>query len=181
MALNKDEDTKLVRDALNGDETAWQRIYEKYSRKVYTVAKGILLDTQDAEDAVQETFLQIYQNLPRFRKESRFSTWAFRIAVNTAIQISRRRKGREKEVPLEEASLVPDPQEVWRDDVEQIHSALTRLRPPDRAILALIYWEGLSLTEAGEVLSCNANAAKTRLHRARERLREILEEMGGLG
>ncbi len=178
MTFDEDEDAKVIQGALQGDETAWQSIYEKYHRKVYIVAKGILLDAQDAEDAVQETFLQIYQNLPRFRRESKFSTWVFRIAVNTAIQISRRRKG--KEVPLEEALQVPYPKEVWNPTADQIHSALARLRPPDRAILVLIYWEGLSLSEAGEILSCNANAAKTRLHRARERLREILEEMGGL-
>jgi RNA polymerase sigma-70 factor (ECF subfamily) len=179
MVFEADEDTRLLRGTLNGDETAWRRIEEKYYGKVYIVAKGILGNTQDAEDAVQETFLQIYQNLPRFRQESQFSTWVFRIAVNTAIQISRRRKGREKEVSLEEAVGIPDPKPIWHDEGDLIRNALSRLKAQDRAILVLVYWEGFSLTEAAAVLSCTPNAAKTRLHRARERLRKILEEMGG--
>lgn len=180
MLFEGDEDIKLVKATLNGDETAWERIYGKYHSKVYIVARGILLDAEDAEDAVQEAFLQVWQNLPRFRRESRFSTWVFRIAVNAAIQISRKRRAREKEVPLDEALEVPDSADVWNPDTEQIHSALARLKPVDRAILVLVYWENLSLAEAGEILSCKANAAKTRLHRARERLRQILEEMGGI-
>ena len=80
------EDEALAKRFLDGDEAAFDALYRKYHPRVFTVARGILLDREDANDAVQEAFTKIYENLPKFRGGSRLGTWIFRIAVNSAIQ-----------------------------------------------------------------------------------------------
>ncbi|MCH8275440.1 MAG: sigma-70 family RNA polymerase sigma factor [Armatimonadetes bacterium] len=174
--LNLDEDACLVRRFLAGDAGAFDRIYARYRDKVYVIAKGILLDPDDAADAVQEAFALIFRNLPRFHQRSRLGTWIFRIAVNTSIQVSRKLKHKGRDVGIEAAMdrAVPEPDEATEADMK-IHQALAQLKPADRAVLALFYWEDLSLDEIGEALSCGGNAAKTRLYRARERFRELFE------
>lgn len=173
-----DEDAVLVERFLAGDTSAFDSIYDKYREKVYVVAKGILLDPDDAADAVQEAFTLIFRNLPRFNRQSKLSTWIFRIAVNSAIQRSRRLKHRARQAPLDDAKeKVYEAEEPGRADTALVERALARLRTDDRVILTLFYWEEMSLSEIGETLSCGANAAKTRLYRARERFREQFERL----
>jgi RNA polymerase sigma-70 factor (ECF subfamily) len=174
-----DEDARLIRRFRDGDAAAFDALYEKYYGRVYSLARGILNDADDALDAVQETFGHVWRNLGRFEAKSRFSTWLYRISVNTAIQFARRNKRHiTATVGLEEAEsipggVVPD----VSDTREQVYQALIRLREEDRAVLVLYYWENQSLEEMAEILGCTANAAKTRLFRARERFREIWVQM----
>ncbi|MBX7131152.1 MAG: RNA polymerase sigma factor [Fimbriimonadaceae bacterium] len=171
-----DEDLILVDHFLRGDQGAFTRLYEKYYDKVYAIARGVLMDAEEASDAVQEIFTLVYRHLPKFDRRSKFSTWLFRIAVNRSIQQSRGLKHRSRNVELTEAA------DRWVDDQPdtdsdpRIGEAMARLQPTDRAILTLFYWEDLSLQEVADSLGCNVNAAKTRLFRARERFKEFFEE-----
>lgn len=172
-----DEDSLLVERSIAGDEASFQTLYHRFYNKVFSIAKGILIDNEEAEDAVQEIFTLAYRNLRKFDRRSRFSTWLFRIAVNRSIQQSRRQKTRRDHASLtEDAEQIPD----LRQDEEapndpHIESALETLPASDRAVLTLFYWDDLSLQEIGESLGCSANAAKTRLFRARERFKEAYE------
>lgn len=174
-----DEDSLLVERSIAGDESSFQTLYHRFYHKVFSIAKGILIDNEEAEDAVQEIFTLAYRNLRKFDRRSRFSTWLFRIAVNRSIQQSRRQKTRRDHASLtEDAEQIPD----LRQDEETpndplIEGALETLPASDRAVLTLFYWDDLSLQEIGESLGCSANAAKTRLFRARERFKEVYEEM----
>lgn len=175
-----DDELRLVERALTGDETAFQSLYRKFYSKVYSIAKGILLDSEEAEDATQEVFTLAYRNLSRFDRRSKFSTWLFRIAVNRSIQQGRRQKTRRIHVSLgEDAEAVADMRsdETGSGD-PKVETAMEQLQPVDRAVLTLFYWDDLSLQEIGESLGCSANAAKTRLFRARERFKEAYEEVG---
>lgn len=173
-----DEDSLLARRFLSGDKAAFDAIYRRYFDKVYAVARGILLDHDDALDSVQETFALVLRNLPRFSERSKLGTWIFRIAVNTAIQQSRRLKHRKRQVPLTEALDKPAAQEEDRkDEQEAVARALSVLSSSDRAVLSLFYWEDMALTDIADSLGCTANAAKTRLFRARERFREAYEAL----
>jgi RNA polymerase sigma-70 factor (ECF subfamily) len=171
-----DEDLLLIERFLAGDQEAFQRLYERYYDKVFSVARGVLLDAEEASDAVQEIFTLVYRNLHRFDRRARFSTWLFRITVNRSIQQARASRRRAHHLPLEDAAErtvdaheAPDP---------RIAEAMTRLSPGDRALLTLFYWEELSLQEIAQSIGCSPNAAKTRLFRARERLREQFERLG---
>ncbi len=172
-----DEDVILVERVLAGDQEAFQTLYANYHDKVFAIARGILLETEEASDAVQEIFTLVFRNLARFDRRSKFSTWLFRIAVNRSIQQARRMKGRRSQVPLSEAHDRAMPAEDDIADEPQIAEAMSKLHPTDRAILTLFYWDELSLQEIADSLSCSANAAKTRLFRARERFRLLYEEV----
>lgn len=160
---------------LAGDGSVFEVLYQRYYDKVFAIARGILLDAEEAADAVQEIFTLVYRHLGRFDRRSRFSTWLFRIAVNRSIQQSRRNKHRSKLVSLNEALSAESPAEPTIGD-PRVYEALGKLQPADRALLVLFYWDELSLQEIAESLECGVNAAKTRLYRARERFRTLYEE-----
>jgi RNA polymerase sigma-70 factor, ECF subfamily len=169
-----DEDAHLVERYLAGDESAFERLYEKYYEKVFALARGVLFDAEESADTVQEIFTLVYRHLRRFDRRARFSTWLFRIAINRSIQQSRRLKARPRQTPLTEAAAQTAEEAPALGD-PRIESTLQKLQPSDRAVLALFYWEELSLQEIAESLGCSVNAAKTRLYRARERFREVYE------
>jgi RNA polymerase sigma-70 factor (ECF subfamily) len=169
-----DEDSVLVERYLAGDHTVFEVLYNKYYDKVAAIARGIVLDNDEAADAVQEIFTLVYRHLARFDKRSKFSTWLFRVAVNRSIQQARRLKYKTRQVPLNEALGQSTPEEV-NDAEVRVQEALAKLSPQDRALLTLFYWEEHSLQEIAEALHCGLNAAKTRLYRARERFRGVYE------
>lgn len=167
-----DEDMNLVQRFLSGDGDAFDKLYTRYYEKVFVIARGVLMDVDDASDATQECFQKIYSNLHRFDGRSRLSTWIFRIAVNSAIQVSRRLKYRRRHHPLSEAIDLEAASKIQtHPHSDRLQEAMASLRPEDRAILTLFYWENLSITQISETLGCRENAAKTRLYRARERLK----------
>lgn len=174
-----DEDIHLVERFLAGDEEAFHKLYARYYDKAFAIARGVLLDPEEAADATQEIFTLVYRNLRKFDRRARFSTWLFRIAVNRSIQQARSGKNRQRNVPLTEASerAYDEPERITVDP--QVAEAMRTLQPSDRAILSLFYWEELSLQEIAESIGCSVNAAKTRLFRARERFKKKYEEFAG--
>lgn len=173
-----DEDILFVERFTAGDASAFEALYAKYYDKVFSLARGVLLGHDEAQDATQEVFRLVHRHLPRFDRRSRFSTWLFRIAVNRSIQEARRRKHTSRHVELAEALATEAPPDREEEIDPRIERALGGLVPRDRALLALFYWEEMSLTEIGVSLGCGVNAAKTRLYRARERFRVLYEEEG---
>lgn len=172
-----DEDLVLVERFLAGDAEAFQTLYHRYYDRVHAIARGVLIDPDEADDAVQEVFTLVYRNLHRFDRRARLSTWLFRIAVNRSIQQSRSVRYRQRNTALTEAHDQPDDRAVPPEVPDhRVAYAMERLAPADRALLTLFYWEDLSLQEIADSLGCGVNAAKTRLFRARERFRRLYEE-----
>jgi RNA polymerase sigma-70 factor (ECF subfamily) len=174
-----DDDVRLATLCAKGDSRAFQVLYERHYNRVYTLARGVLLDHDEALDATQEVFLTLYKNIGRFDGRSQFSTWLYRVALNRCIQQGRKlRPRRLLEVGLDSQTLGTQ-MENWDSEPDAgVDRALARLDPNDRAVLVLFYWEEQSLKEIGEALGCKANAAKTRLFRARERFKALLESEG---
>ncbi|MEQ1824150.1 MAG: sigma-70 family RNA polymerase sigma factor, partial [Fimbriimonadaceae bacterium] len=156
-----------------GDPGAFEILYRKYYERIHILAKGILLDSDDAADTVQEIFTLVYRNLPKFDRRSRFSTWLFRVAVNRSIQQVRSLKFKRRWTELDERIPAPEVNESLIEP--RVALAMEKLPPDDRAILTLFYWEELSLNEIAESMGIQMNAAKTRLYRARERFRHYYE------
>lgn len=171
-----DDDLAMVDRFLAGDEHAFTSLYHRYYDRVFALAKGIVLDHEEAADLVQEIFTLVYRHLPRFDRRAKFGTWLFRIAVNRSIQEARKARFRMRRVELTEDIAPAQNEEVEFAD-PAIHEAMGRMDPKDRALLALFYWDELSLQEIADSLGCNVNAAKTRLYRARERFRTLYEEV----
>ena len=174
-----DEETRLVELSSQGDQTSFLLLYQKYYNKVFAISKGILLDTEEAEDCTQEIFSLAYRNMRRFDKRAKFSTWLFKIAINRSIQQGRKVKNNRKNVSLnDDAENIPaNPSSNVENENPFVEAALEKLTEAERAILTLFYWDDLTLQEIGESIGCSPNAAKTRLFRAREKFKEAYQEV----
>jgi RNA polymerase sigma-70 factor, ECF subfamily len=183
-----EDDLSLVDRVLAGDRRAFEPLVRRHERRVFRVTLAVLGNIEDAEEAMQDTFVKAFRHLEQFRKESRFTTWLTRIAVNTALQ---KRNARKNFVPLAEADtaeelLVPKRYEPWKSNPEQLYGKQELHRFVEEAIQSLpeIYREAfvlrdveeLTAEEAAEVLGIKVPALKTRLLRARLMMREMLAE-----
>lgn len=184
-------DAALLGRLRAGDEAAFSELVRRESTKLLSVARRILRSDEDAQDAVQDALLSAFQNLDGFEGNARLSTWLHRITVNAALMRLRSRK-RHREDPIE--SLLPvfaedghhriavaAPQETVIDEIESaqiaaiVRAAIDELPDSYRVVLVLRDVEGLDTTETAAALGIGPDAAKMRLHRARQALRTLLE------
>ena len=187
MSDGKDEAFSL--EALKaGDRTEFARLVEANYELVYRLAIRMLNDPQDAEDVLQETFLKALRGLNNFDGRSSLSTWLYRIATNEALMALRRRKpdmvstdepveteeGEQEPVQIVDWGLLPEEELMSVEAQRYLSEAIDRLSPSLKAVFVLRDIQGLSTQETGEVLNLSETAVKTRLSRARLRLREDL-------
>jgi len=183
----KDDEGALVAAAKTGDISAFETLVNRYERKIFRLTLNITQNREDAEDAMQEAFLKAYQHLPGFEGNSRFYTWLVRIAVNQALMKLRRR--RPNVVSLDEEidtgdDMMPREVEDWGPSPEQryeqsemagiLSKAIGELDPQFRTVFQLRDIEELSTEETAEALDLSVPAVKSRLLRARLKLREKL-------
>ena len=147
------------------------RLFRQYKDSVYRLALSFTGSVQDAEDVTQTVFLKLLETKPAL-EAGRERTWLFQVAANECRSLWRRLSRRRTE-PLEAALTVAAP-EADRAVLE----AVGRLKPGDRAVLYLFYYEGYSARETGELLDISQSAVTTRLQRARQKLKTILEQEG---
>jgi RNA polymerase sigma-70 factor, ECF subfamily len=183
----KDDEGALVAAAKGGDITAFETLVGRYERKIFRLAQNITQNKEDAEDVMQEAFLKSYQHLDEFQGNSRFYTWLVRIAVNQALM--KLRKRRPNQVSLDEdvdtgEDTIPREVEDWgpspEDRYEQselgdiLTTTIAELEPPFRIVFQLRDIEELSTEETAEALGLSIPAVKSRLLRARLKLRQKL-------
>jgi RNA polymerase sigma-70 factor (ECF subfamily) len=181
-----EDDLVIVERVPAGDRQAFGLLVRKHERRVFRVALAVTGCIEDAEEAMQNAFVKVFRHLGQFRRESRFTTWLTRIAVNEALQIRRARKNT---VSLDEPDSSVDRAwpyriEDWRDDPGQLYGKeeLRRIVEEASQSLPAIYREvfvlrdveGLSAEEAAAVLEIEIPALKSRLLRARLMMREKL-------
>jgi RNA polymerase sigma-70 factor (ECF subfamily) len=165
---------------------AFEELVAREKERVFRVALSVLGPgcEAEAEDVTQEVFVRAYRSLPSFRGESRLSTWIYRLAFNLAVD-HRRRLGRRREdgdpdraEALPDSAPAGDPYRAARQDERSraVRRALARVSEERRAVLHLHYWMGHTVAEIGELLGLPAGTVKSHLHRAREALREELED-----
>jgi RNA polymerase sigma-70 factor, ECF subfamily len=183
------DDLDLVHATKNGDVAAFEQLVKRYDRKLLRIAQHVTHNREDAEDAVQEAFFKVFQNLGEFRGDSKFSTWLIRITLNQSLMKVRKQRRTIKEVSLEEdfqadGDMFPMEIADWAPNPEQLYQAselrdilvkaLGELRPILRAAFVLRDIEGLSTAQTAEVLNLSYSAVKARLWRGRLQLREFL-------
>ena len=164
MAISLDDERKCLEAARQGERQSLEAFYAAYHGTVYAFCRRLVTHAQDAEDVLQATFIAAFRALPRFRGESRVKTWLYRIAFNEAMRLRSHRGNQEEAL---EDDYAADP---TTDIAERlaVHCAMAKMRPDQRALLVLLYWEQLSYEEIAEVLGVSLSAAKMRLNRARE-------------
>jgi RNA polymerase sigma-70 factor (ECF subfamily) len=187
-----DDDLNLVHASKNGDVAAFEQLVKRYDRTLLRIAHNVTHNTEDSQDAVQETFLKAFQHLGQFREDSKFSTWLIRITVNQSLMKLRKRATRDVSLdedfqaegdmlPMEAADWAPNPEQLyWASELRDILvNTLNQLRPILRAVFVLRDIEGLSTDQTAEVLNLSHTAVKARLWRARLQLRERLNKYFG--
>ncbi len=189
MPVHLENETELVADARRGSADAFTTLIRQYERHIYRLALNITGNREDAEDVLQEALLKAFRNLSKFEGQSRFYTWLVRIAVNESLMKLRRRRT-SKEVSLDEPAGngddLPVPRELqsWGENPEGryagvelqriLSGAIARLEPRTRAVFLLRDVEHLSIEETSGMLAISVPAVKSRLLRARLKLREYL-------
>ena len=168
------EERVWILAAQAGDQAAFGQLVRRHQRRAYAVARAIVLNHEDAEDAVQEAFLHAFRALDRFRPDQAFGAWLHRIVANAALDLTRRRKVREAdELPESVASPFRDPAES-SDLRKRLRDALAELPARQRAVIVLHDIEGFKHAEIGKTLDIPEGTARSDLHYARARLREAL-------
>jgi RNA polymerase sigma-70 factor, ECF subfamily len=185
----KDDEPSLVAAAKAGDISAFETLVGRYERKIFRLTQNITQNREDAEDAMQEAFLKAFEHLQAFEGNSRFYTWLVRIAVNQALM--KLRKRRPNVVSLDEdvntgEDMVPRDVEDWGPSPadryaqtqlsEILSKAIGELDPPFRIVFQLRDIEELSTEETAEALGLSVPAVKSRLLRARLKLRQTLNQ-----
>lgn len=184
----EDADALLVQRYLAGDASAYDALVEKYRPQVSGLAFRLLGWRDDVDDVVQEVFLAALRGLPRFRGRSGVGTWLTAITVNKCRSHRRRRwigwlrlGGARTEsmqsCPDGRTHPAADQPAIDRERFERVRAAIERLPSRDREVIVLRYLEQLSVEEIAGVLSIRPQATQVRLHRARARLKEHLQDM----
>ena len=190
-AIVRDDEPLLVSAAKAGDTGAFEELVNRYERKIFRLAMNITQNREDAEDVMQDAFLKSYQNLDRFQGDSRFYTWLVRIAVNEALM--KLRKRRPNQVSLDEPLKDGDGEESVFREIEDwgpspekrfaqtelneiLNSVIGELDPIFRVAFLLRDVEGLSTEDTAQILGISVAAVKSRLLRARLKLRQKLNK-----
>jgi len=177
----------LVAAARSGQCAAFGELCERNAKKIFRVARRITRNREDAEDAVQDSFLNAFVHLADFDGRSRFSTWLTRIAINSALAKLRKNR-RVREVPMEEPNATaefethyetrdtaPNPEESYSqlERKEVVSAAIGGLQPGARRIIEFHKLQGLSARETAQILGVSTTAVKSRMFHARAALREM--------
>lgn len=174
---------RLVEDAVRGDARAFEILMETHESRMYAVALRMCQNREDAQDCLQEAMIRVYKALPTFKGESSFSTWAYRITMNTCLDDLRRKKNKTASSldalldlgwsPADEENT-PERKFSQTEAKREISRAIQSLPEDMRAAIVLRDIHGFSYEEIASMLSINIGTIKSRISRGREKLREIL-------
>jgi RNA polymerase sigma-70 factor (ECF subfamily) len=183
------DDHRLIADCLKGETAAFGELVRRYQDRLFNTVFRLVDSAEDAQDVVQEAFLHAYQSLDRFKGDAQFFTWLYRIAVNSAISLKRKQRAVVSlHVDREGQGSVPEPHDSSEysrphealeraDEERRIQAALNRLSPEHRAVLILKDLEDQKYETMAEILQVPIGTIRSRLHRARLELRDVLEKM----
>lgn len=185
--IAREDEPLLVAAAKKGDLSAFEELVSRYERKIFRLTMNITQNREDAEDAMQDAFLKSYSHLKDFAGDSRFYTWLVRIAANEALMRLRKRRPNQFSLdePIEgEEDLMPREIEDWGPSPEQrfaqtemrdiLSRAISDLDPDYRVVFSLRDIEGLSTEDTAAAVGISVPAVKSRLLRARLKLRDRL-------
>jgi RNA polymerase sigma-70 factor (ECF subfamily) len=172
-------DADLAERCRARDEDAVRELTRRYNQRLYRIARGILRSDLEAEDVVQDTYIRALAGLERFRGQSALGTWLVRIAINEALGRLRRKKPEPLDAPP--AAPVPDPEILMATAESRVmlERAIDDLPDAFRSVFVARMVEGLSIEETADLFGLRPETVKTRVHRARVRLRANLETQLG--
>jgi RNA polymerase sigma-70 factor, ECF subfamily len=173
-------DYALARGASEGDMQAFEELYRRHIRRVYSLCLRMTQNVHEAEDLAQETFIQLFRKAGSFRGDSAFTTWLHRLTVNQVLMHFRKRKARDEkttedgEIPEQTVSGTEDSAKMPVVDRIALGKAIAQLPPGYRAVFILHDVEGHEHEEISRMLGCSVGTSKSQLHKGRMKLRGLL-------
>ena len=176
-------DQVYINKILNGDTNAFTVLVDGYKDLVFTLALRMVKNREEAEEVSQDTFIKVYKSLNRFKGDSKFSTWIYRVAYNTCLDRLKKNKRQEYTVAIDEytehqVKTLENALDALEEQEKQlaIKKCLEMLPSEDSFILTLYYFEELSLDEISKITDSNPNNVKVKLFRSRKKLATILKQ-----
>lgn len=174
----------MISLVLQGNQQAYAELVDRYRNYVFTLALRFCKNREDAEEVAQDIFVKVYRSLADFKGTSKFSTWLYTITYNTSVTFLRKKKMETRSIDDENTFLQLENQESsfnanimeQRSRANRVNEAITSLPPQDAQIITLFYKGDQSLEEIGVIMGMEANTVKVRLHRARKKLKDLLEK-----
>ena len=179
---SKLSDVVLARKASEGDMPAFEELYRRHSRRVYSLCLRMTQNAAEAEDLAQEAFIQLFRKIGSFRGASAFTTWLHRLTVNQVLMHFRKRKARHEQTATEEET--PDRAEPGTENQDRmpvidriaLDKAMAQLPQGYRTVFVLHDIEGYEHEEIARMLGCAVGTSKSQLHKARMKLRALLQQ-----
>lgn len=169
----------LIDECLSGNHGAFKELYDQYSRQMFSVCMRILQNREEAEDILQEAFLDAFRNLGNFRKETSFGGWLKRIVVNKSLNQLKKKKLQFTELRQQEVEEEQEESDYPELSIQQIQQFILLLPDGYRAILSLYLFEGYSHQEISEALGISVSTSKSQYHRAKQKLKKELIKYHG--
>lgn len=177
-------DTEIISRVLRGEKALFAELVKKYQNFVFTIAGRYASNREDAEEIAQDVFVKAYKSLADFRGDAKFSTWLYTITSTTCISFLRKKKLAVHSLDQDHVFELADTQDSGfrANQVEQksrfamVNQAIQMLSADDAKIITLFYKGEQTLEEIGQIMSIDPNTVKVKLHRARHRLRNKMEE-----
>jgi RNA polymerase sigma-70 factor (ECF subfamily) len=181
-------DVDYITKAQSGDKQAFKVIFTSYRQKVYRTAFLILRDYQQAEDVVQETFMQVYLKLNKLSNPMAFKKWLYRITMNSCMEVMRKRKKNSLETPEDDLDAgtekmavdfnLPESKLIQKEQQMKIMECISKLSIKHRTVLILYYYNDFDVKEIAEIIGSTEGTVKSRLFYGRKLLREVLKAEG---
>jgi RNA polymerase sigma-70 factor, ECF subfamily len=184
-----DSEKLLLEKSKAGDIAAFEQLIECYQRKIYNIALRIVGNYDDANDLAQEVFIRIYKSIGNFKQQSSFSTWIYRITTNVCLDDIRKRKNRkvislDEEIKLDDGEMkrqivsddpLPEDMAEKSEMRKIVNDAINRLSEEHRIVIVLRDIQGFSYEEIAQIVKCPEGTVKSRINRARQVLKNILQ------
>jgi RNA polymerase sigma-70 factor (ECF subfamily) len=175
-------DIYYVHKVLDGDAACFACLLDRYSRQVFSLISRVVGNREDAEELTQDVFMKVFRNLSSFKEESSFSTWVYRIAYNTAISATRKKKYEFLAIHEAQTEHIPEdiPASVWEaglsERIDDLERALAVLPPDERLLILLFYMQEKTVEEVAAISGLSKTNVKTRMFRIRKKLFLMLNE-----
>ena len=181
MTTNNDQ--QLIETILNGDAKSYGQLVNRYKDLVYTLAYRMLKHREEAEEVAQDAFVKVYRSLNKFKGDSKFSTWIYKVTYNTCLDRLKKNKKHFNDVPIDEYTehkleTIDNALEgmIKMERSDLIKRCINKLPSESSYLLTLYYFEELSLDEMSKIIGIKSNTIKVKLYRARKKLAEILHQ-----
>ncbi len=176
------KDFELTQAAANGNMMAFEEVYNRHHRRVYSICLRMLQNATEAEDLTQDVFIQLHRKIGSFRGDSAFTTWLHRMTVNQVLMHFRKRNVKfektteEGETPVQVVGGTENPRKMPVVDKIAIEDAIDKLPNGYRNVFVLHDVEGYEHEEVARILGCSVGTSKSQLHKARLKLRKLLQK-----